>query len=621
MQMPMPGSPMPIPNPNPQPEPTYGGHDDYYLTIKPSLKAMLDKMETTGSESSKVLFSSATDMDANTINPPPPEFSNTVVRRPRQVWDATLLLQERKPRIRMLGTSLTQHEPLRYRYRNELSCGLEIDAKEFQRELLEKSAATMTTFVKRLTNHEIKIVKEEEKKPLPIDPSNPMPMPMPGFPMPGFPGQTPQIPVETPPEITKSQVTVTQTTNTVELTLDIVPDNWSRLAMEAIANLAASSMRGEADSAANASLRHVLANAGKEMPEKGLSARGIDAGSYPPGAFKRGDALMRTDREPMNRISWMTALLPYMGHQNLFDRVKFDQSWRSPGNWIAGGTLVPQFLDPMYPDHARLIGIDGTPMDFAATHFVGIAGVGLDAAAYKRGDPATKHKQGVLSYDQSAKLADVSAGRGQANTILMIQVPHDGRTGVSPWIAGGGATLRGVEEKNSIAPFVLSTDRNGKPMLNQGKRGTYALMTDGSVRFIDQNVADDVFKAMATVNGPNPEGFNLERNEHTPLVPALDAKGAPAPKQPEVKVAPKKVEPEKKAEPKKDEAELKDQPKKAESEKSKAAPAPGDKASPKEELKKNPEVNELPKKSAQLFELPPLDTPQITRRARAFTLS
>jgi hypothetical protein len=584
--MPMPGGPMPMPggqnpNPNPSPAPTYAGHDDFYLTIKPSLKAMLDKMETTGSDGAKVLFSSATDMDANKIDPPPPEFSNTVVRRPRQVWDVTLLLQERKPRIRMLGTSLTQHDPLRYRLRNELSCGEEIDAREFQRELLERSAVTMTAFLKRLTNHEIKIVTEEEKKAPPIDPTNPMPMP--GFPMPGIPGQ-PQVPMETPKEITKSQVTVTQNASTVEFTLDIVPDNWSRLAMEAIANLAASSMRGEAEGAANASLRHGLANSGKVLPEKGLSAQGVDPGQYPPGAFKRGaEALLRTDREPKNRISWMTGLLPYLGHQNLFERVKFDQSWRAPGNWIVGGTLVPEFLDPMYPDNARLIGIDGTPMDFAATHFVGIAGVGLDAANYKRGDPATKHLQGVLGYDESAKLTDIS--RGQANTILMIQVPHDGVTGVSPWIAGGGATLRGVPEKNSIAPFVLTTDRNGKPIQNNGKRGTYALMSDGSVRFIDQNVSDDVFKAMATMNGPNPEGFNLEKNEHTPLVPAPDAKVAPAPKQPEKKIEPKKVEPEKKAEPKKDEVEKKTEPK--------AAPPLIEKAGPKDELKKSARVLEL----------------------------
>jgi len=112
---------------------------------------------------------------------------------------------------------------------------------------------------------------------------------------------------------------------------------------------------------------------------------------------------------------------------------------------------------------------------------------------------------------------------------MMIQVPHDGPGGVTPWIAGGGATLRGVPEKNSIAPFVLSTDRTGKVIQHQGKRGTYVLMTDGSVRFVDQNVSDDVFKAMCTLGGPAPEDFALDKNSSTPLIPAPKKKDAPPP--------------------------------------------------------------------------------------------
>ena len=58
-------------------------------------------------------------------------------------------------------------------------------------------------------------------------------------------------------------------------------------------------------------------------------------------------------------------------------------------------------------------------------------------------------------------------------------------------MAGGGSTIRGVPEKNSVAPFV-STQYNGKA-------GTYALMSDGSVRFIAANVSDDVFKALSVI--------------------------------------------------------------------------------------------------------------------------
>jgi uncharacterized protein (TIGR03067 family) len=284
------------------------------------------------------------------------------------------------------------------------------------------------------------------------------------------------------------------------------------------------------EAAANESLRHLLGGAAKLLGEKGLSEGGVAPGRYPPGAFQRDRAALITDREPRNRISWMAGLLPHMGHQNLFQKIQFNQSWRDASNWMPGNTIVPQFLDPTYPDNTQQVAVGELPLDFAATHFVGIAGVGLDAASYKRGDPATAHKRGPLSYDDSASLDEIRAGRGLSNTILMVQVPHDGVTGVSPWIAGGGATLRGVPETNSIAPFVLSTDRNKNTIMystDGGKtkqRGTFVLMTDGSVRFIDQTIDEEVFKAMCTVGGPTPKDFDLKKNPKTLLVPPPDPK-------------------------------------------------------------------------------------------------
>jgi hypothetical protein len=116
-------------------------------------------------------------------------------------------------------------------------------------------------------------------------------------------------------------------------------------------------------------------------------------------------------------------------------------------------------------------------------------------------------------------------------------------TGVSPWIAGGGSTLRGVPDTKSIDPFVLSTDKNGQPIAYQGRRGTYAVMTDGSVRFIDKSISDEAFKAMCTVEGP---ADKLD-DEKTLLVADPTPKvRTPEVKTPEVKgvkVGPKTVSP------------------------------------------------------------------------------
>lgn len=525
-------------NPQPEPNPTPGVSDDNYLTLRQSLRDILRRMEARGTDGkSNVIYSSATDMSAAKIDFR--ELKDGVVRRPRQVWDVTLMLTERTPRIRHLGTTLLQHDAMKYQLRNEITCGQELDAEDIRKELTVRTAPAVARFIQKLTGHEVKAVSPEKKE----EPKT-------------APDQVEKQPEEKKAmDVNASQVSVNHSQSTVEFTLDLVLDNPAIMKLQAITALAASSMRVDMEMAANLSLRHVLAKAGQQLGEKGLTDREVPAGRFPPGAFPRLDAALRADKEPKNRISWMAGLLPYMGHQTLYGRIDFNSSWRHPNNWLAGNNIVPQFLDPSYPNNARQIAIDGLPADFAATHYVGIAGVGLDAASYKRGDPATKQFQGVLGYDGSANIKDVYSGRGISNTILMIQVPHDGVTGVSPWIAGGGATLRGVPEKNSIAPFVLTTDKTGKVIQNGNKRGTYVLMTDGTVRFIDQNISDDVFKAMCTVEGNTPPGFDPSKDPNIRLIPMPKVETPKVEPKVEPKVDPK-VDPMPKVEPKVDEKKI-----------------------------------------------------------------
>ena len=79
----------------------------------------------------------------------------------------------------------------------------------------------------------------------------------------------------------------------------------------------------------------------------------------------------------------------------------------------------------------------------------------------------------------------------------------------------------GVPEKNSIQPFVLSKDAAGNAIRHKNKNGTYALMADGSVRFIDENISDDAFKAMCTIKG-NFKGYDAN-DPNNPLVPVPTA--------------------------------------------------------------------------------------------------
>jgi hypothetical protein len=121
-----------------------------------------------------------------------------------------------------------------------------------------------------------------------------------------------------------------------------------------------------------------------------------------------------------------------------------------------------------------------------ATNFVGLTGIGMDSGDYPD-KPEFAKKLGLFGNDRQTKIADVVAGDGLANTIFMIQVPP---TIQRPWIRGGGATAQGVPETGSIKPFVSAT--------KDGKRGTYALMADGSIRFLSETINDEIFKALTT---------------------------------------------------------------------------------------------------------------------------
>src|SRR5262249_14735379 len=130
---------------------------------------------------------------------------------------------------------------------------------------------------------------------------------------------------------------------------------------------------------------------------------------------------------------------------------------------------------------------------FGGTDFVAISGVGADAARYDPvRNPEHKKLAGITGYDWESKVADVTDGL--SNTIYLRQVaPGFPR----PWIAGGGATVMGLDRDDPLGPFVADhpDGRGGK------KRGTYAIMGDGVVRWIPADIDRETLLAMATRAG------------------------------------------------------------------------------------------------------------------------
>lgn len=212
---------------------------------------------------------------------------------------------------------------------------------------------------------------------------------------------------------------------------------------------------------------------------------------------------------PDQRVSWMAELLPYLGYDQVSRRIRRDLSWRDDENITPASVLVPNFLAPGSVKSTWYVSYPAIEPELAATHFVGMAGVGLDAATYPRDHPDA----GIFSYDYRTSLADVS---NKSKTIFMIQVPPGFH---SPWIAGGGSTIRGVPQTKSVQPFLSLNDKH--------ERTTTVVMADGSVKTISGKISDEVFKALCRVKG---DKGDLDLRELKP-VPVPD-------EQPELKAAP-----------------------------------------------------------------------------------
>lgn len=282
-------------------------------------------------------------------------------------------------------------------------------------------------------------------------------------------------------------------------------------------------VKGQADLAARGSRVHELARA--------LKAYFDERGEFPPGALPRSLSAERVlPWRPDQRLSWVAALLPYLGEDFRDWKIDPDAAWNEGKNLFVATRIVPPLIYNKSSTNTGsvLVTYPGQPdVPVAATHFVGMAGLGLDAAEYRLGDQATANKVGIFGYDRVVKKADIKDGLDK--TIALIMVPGEHK---APWLAGGGATVRGVpddpETTKPIAPFVCLT--------HNGKKGTLAIMADGKVRFLPEDISPELFRALCTIAGGEKIGRldavcpvieePEQRQIHTTTLPGV---GIPAP--------------------------------------------------------------------------------------------
>jgi hypothetical protein len=135
-------------------------------------------------------------------------------------------------------------------------------------------------------------------------------------------------------------------------------------------------------------------------------------GKFPRAALQRPSvaARMGLPFAPEQRVSWMVELLPGLGYQQLYAQIDRNMGWNTPQNLRAGRAWVPEFLDPHQEAdswRASLTSVVGR--DLGATHFIGLSGIGVDAAELAD-TPDNAKRLGVFGYERETALAAVTDG-------------------------------------------------------------------------------------------------------------------------------------------------------------------------------------------------------------------
>lgn len=231
----------------------------------------------------------------------------------------------------------------------------------------------------------------------------------------------------------------------------------------------------------------------------------------PPGAINSGPL------PPESVLSWITAMLPYLGHESWAEDIQPRYSWDDRKNRPVTMRALEAVQNPA-------VSTRETASGYPVTHYVGMAGIGPDAADLPRDDP----RAGIFGYRESRPLTDVPDGA--SNTIATVGV--SGKLG--SWAAGGAATVRGFAQK----PYI-----NGPDGFGSGQPGgMYVGMADGSSRFLSADIDPTVLEQLATAAGgeavpplepPTDQVVRVEPQGTPPseMVPPEDE--TPAPQAPE----------------------------------------------------------------------------------------
>ncbi len=195
--------------------------------------------------------------------------------------------------------------------------------------------------------------------------------------------------------------------------------------------------------------------------------------TFPPGT------LPNPGLPPEKRLSWLSALPPFLEQktrdaermQSLYGQLDPSLAWDAGPNAAVAHTTAPVCICPA---HA------GPNLAPGHTDYVGLAGVGPDAARLPLSDP----NAGMFGYDRIVKRDDLTAGASET-----LMATETGRAN-GPWTAGGPPTVRGLDPADAlyIGP--------GRAFGGLHPGGLNVLFADGSAEFMKDDVLPQFFETL-----------------------------------------------------------------------------------------------------------------------------
>lgn len=204
-----------------------------------------------------------------------------------------------------------------------------------------------------------------------------------------------------------------------------------------------------------------------------------------PTAIPAG-TLPNPNLKPDERLSWIPLALPYMNQRRqdtseLLTGINRDVAWNAPINVPFARTVIRGLI----PTAINQLPESDQP---APTYYVGIGGIGADAATL----PIKNPQAGCFRYDAATPFAEIEDGLRQS--ILFVETAN----GIGPWLQGGPSTVRGVDEKATL--FGPSGQFGG---VHPGF--IVVGYADGSASVVTDQMNRTIFLSLCTINGGKTE--------------------------------------------------------------------------------------------------------------------